>query len=257
MSTINQELLRLLQEELRTGKTQVYAHVKRKRKVTGLQRAQAAVALGLELGIDVSRYATAPDLEEIGKAEPGLQSLINAMMPTQRKVADAILESQKREGYRDPFLDSKLVTAAFRNGEICSKLFLFENSLRRVVYAVMAEEFGMDWWYDVTPRDIMYSTFDRRSGEKGPRWRGQFGAEPIYYTNVQDLSVIINKHQESFSKLLGRKLSIDKWVPVIERIRAALTFTNPITQKELDKFLTILKQWDKIALQIRKKLKSA
>jgi len=254
MSTINQELLGLLQEEVGTGKTQVYWLVARKCEATGLPRAQAAIALAMEFGIDVSKYATEYDLETIRKSEPGLVSMIEGMLSRKKEIAQAIKETQSQETIRDPYVDSKMLAVAYKNAEVCAKLFIFENSLRRVVSAVMEKEYGIDWWYDVTPRDIMYSTFDRRSGEKEPKWRGQFGAEPIYYTDIKDLSEIINNRQEAFRKVLGKKLSIATWINLVERIRTALVHSNPVTQKELDKFAVIFKQWNKIAWTVHKNL---
>lgn len=254
MSTINQELLDLLQEEIGTGKTQVYWHVARKCEATGLPRAQAAIALAMEFGIDVSKYATEYDLETIRKSEPGLVSMIEEMLSSKKEIAEAIKETQSQDTIRDPYVDSKMIAVAYKNAEICSKLFIFENSLRRVVSAIMEREYGIDWWYDVTPRNIMYSTFDRRSGEKEPKWRGQFGAEPIYYTDVKDLCEIINDRQEAFRKVLDKKLSINAWIDRVERIRTALVHSNPVTQKEHDEFAVIFKKWNKIAWTIHKRL---
>jgi hypothetical protein len=211
----------------------------------------------MELGIDVSRYATAFDLESIRLVEPALAPLIDGMLPAKQEVGKAIAETQKNELNSDPFMDSVMITSAHRNAEICTRLFLLENSIRRVVSGVMATKYGIDWWYDVTPRDIMYSTFDRRSGEDQPKWRGQFGAEPIYYTDIRDLSVIITEHQALFGKYLGDKFKFDKlekWVDIVERIRAALVFTNPVTHKDRDAFMSVVREWNKIAKRVHKQL---
>ncbi len=254
MSTINQELLDLLQEEIGTGKTQIYWHVARKREMTGLPRSQAAIALAMELGIKVDRYATEYDLSMISEVEPGLKAVIKDMLPEKTQIASAITMGQDKTNGYDPFLDPKLINSAHKNAEICAKLFLFENSIRRAVHAVMEKKHGIDWWYDAAPRDIMYTTFDRRAGENGPKWRSQFGAEPIYYTDIKDLNEIISLHQDIFTDVLGKELHIEGWIDLVERIRAGLMFANPITLKERDKFLAILEDWNKIATEIHKNL---
>ena len=256
MSTINQELLRLLKDKLDTGITQVYWQVSLKRQATGLPRDQAAIAVAMELDIDISKYATEYDLTEIRKVEPGLKALINKMLPEKSQVAQGVKRAQEEEPNPDPYLDNKMITAAHRNAEICSKFFLFENSLRRVVSAVMEEEFGIDWWYDNAPHDIMYNTFDRRSGEQGPKWRGQFGAEPIYYTDINDLKEIIDKNKKIFHKYLGNNTNIENWIEIIERVRAALSYANPVTLKDREKFFDYVTQWTKLSNQVHKKINS-
>lgn len=253
MSTINQELLALLKETLDIGITQVYWQVSRKCEATGLPREQAAIAVAMELGIDVVKYATAYDLESIRRVEPGLSSLIEDMLPAKQEIGEAIQKAQKNELNSDPFIDSAMLTAAHRNAEICTKLFVLENSIRRVVSAVMSTKYGIDWWYDVTPRDIMYTTFDRRSGEKEPKWRGQFGAEPIYYTDIKDLKVIIDEQQKLFQKFFGDKFNfqkLEKWVDIVERIRASLVYTNPVTHKDRDAFMSCYREWNKLAKKV-------
>lgn len=256
MSTINQELLDALQREIGTGKTQIYWHVARKREATGLPRAQAAIALALELGINIARYATEYDLEMIREAEPGLRSLIDRMMPRKMKVSTAVDRALREGNGRLPFLNAKMVNSAHQNAEICARLFMFENSLRLTVYAVMEQEYGLDWWYDNVPREIMYETFDRRSGEKGVQWRRKVGAEPIYYTDIKDLSKIINLHQDVFKRVLGKKLTLDPWVETVEGIRTALATANPVTMKDRKKFAEIFDTWNTVAERIRKNLET-
>ncbi|MBU0518671.1 hypothetical protein KKA00_09425 [bacterium] len=256
MSTINQELLGKLQEEIGTGKTQVYWHIARKVEMTGLPRSQAAIALAMELGIKVSRYATEYDLEMIHKVEPGLGSVISSVLPDKEAFAKQVDDAQESNNGSLPFLDSKMIDKAHKNAEICAQLFLFENSIRLTVHAVMEKNYGLDWWYDKTPRDVMYETFDRRSGENGPKWRGQFGAEPIYYTDINDLNTIVQEHQEDFSKLLGKELHFNGWIDLVERIRIALTTANPITLKERNKFIEMVNEWGTIARQIYNNLEA-
>ncbi len=252
MSTINQELLGLLQRKFGTGKTQVYWHIARKREATGLSRALAAVALALELGIDVSRFATEFDLKKIRDAEPGLQSLIDSVLPEKQTIASAVERVQRQTETKHPFTDQRMITNAYTNATICAKLFLFENSLRRAVYAVMEREFGLDWWYDKTPRDIMYKTFDRRAGEDGPRWRGHVGADPICYTDIRDLQRIIERHQEAFHKVLGKPFDISAWVAPVEKVRAALATANPVTRKDQRDFTRILERWKRLSGRIER-----
>jgi hypothetical protein len=254
MSTINQKLLGLLQEEIGTGKTQVYWHVARKREITNLPREQAAIALAMELGIDVSRFATEYDLKMIREVEPGLVAVIDRILPEKKNVADSIENTHQVLDGHDPFLDPKTLNNAHKNAEICAKLFLLENSIRRVVHAVMEKKHGVDWWYDAAPRDIMYATFDRRSGENETRWRGQFGAEPIYYTDIRDLSEIMKVHQDIFKGVYGKELMIDDWIDIVERVRSGLVHTNPVTLKERNKFLEIFEAWNGIARDIHNKL---
>jgi len=257
MSTINQELLGRLQEEIGTGKTQVYWHVARKVEMTGLPRAQAAIALAMELGIKVSRYATEYDLDMIKIAEPGLGTVISKILPEKEKFSKQVEDAQESNNGFLPFLDSKMLEKAHLNAEICAQLFLLENSIRLTVNAVMEKSFGIDWWYDKAPRDIMYETFDRRSGEKGPKWRGQFGAEPIYYTDIEDLNKIIEEHQNIFNEYLGKNLNLTNWFDLIGRIRVSLTTANPVTVKERNQFIIIVKEWGKIALKIQNTLETA
>jgi hypothetical protein len=100
----------------------------------------------------------------------------------------------------------------------------------------------------------MYATFDRRSGENEPKWRGQFGAEPIYYTDIKDLSEIIKVHQNIFKSVYGKELTIDEWIDIVERVRAGLVHTNPVTLKERNMFLEIYDEWSGIAKKIHQKL---
>ncbi|MCX6640600.1 MAG: hypothetical protein NTW14_08985 [bacterium] len=244
MGTVNQELLGNLQQKLGVGKTQVYWHIARRREETRLSRDLSAIALALETGLDVSRYATEHDLEIILHSSPILAPQIEKILPQKREVSRAIQELNQQESSSSPFVDSKTIHAAYRNAELYAKFYLFENSLRMLVHAIMEKKYGAEWWYETAPRDIMNATFERRSGEKEPRWRGQWGAEPIYYTDIKDLSVIMETHQDLFSRYLGENIKIDGIIDLIERIRTSFAFTNPVAQKDREQFTAFLDQWN-------------
>ncbi|TKJ42125.1 hypothetical protein CEE37_00165 [candidate division LCP-89 bacterium B3_LCP] len=256
MSTINQELLKQLKNKLNTGITQIYGHVVKKSETTGLKREQAAIAVAMELGIDVSKYATEYDLLRIRETDPSLRKIIDDALPAKEETSEALREAQKNHLNTDPYLDNGMIIYAHQNAEICMKLFFLENSMRRVVSAIMATEYGIDWWYDVAPRDIMYSTFDRRSGEGETRWRGQFGAEAIYYTDIKDLRKIFEEHTELFGKFIDNLPKMDEWVDIVEKVRAAITFTNPVTNKDRDEFMQCVKLWSEIAKGVHERIQS-
>jgi hypothetical protein len=243
MGTVNQELLTLLQEKLGVGKTQVYWHIARRRQETKLTRDHSAIALALEAGLDVSKYATEHDLETILQYSPGLAPQIVKILPEKRAVSEAIRGLSPVEDGNNPFIDSKTINAAYRNAELYARFYVFENTLRRVIHTIMERRYGSEWWYEFAPRDIMNATFERRSGEGVPRWRGQWGAEPIFYTEVRDLVSIIENHGDVFANYIGVELNLNQHLELIERVRTSLAFTNPVAQKDREEFVVFLDRW--------------
>ncbi len=247
MARINQELLRRLRTKLGVKRSQVYKLISRKVRETHLPRHLAVVVLASEVGINPSKYTSDADLKIIRSANLGL------VLP---QLVETSKEAQKKGGRParfdahipdDPFISDKDISAALRNAELYPTLFIFENSIRRFVAAMMNSEFGDDWWETEVTLRIRNSVDIRRSDERNYPWHSRRGAEPIYYTDIDDLKKIMNANNACFRKVLGKKYErVHIWIEDIEKTRNILAHNNPVAKKDIDRLRMQARDWSEL-----------
>ncbi|GEM_PF-3495146 len=159
----------------------------------------------------------------------------------------------------DPFINNQVFSAANNNAEIYPVIYLFENSIRNFVATVMKRNFKDNWWADkieTVNTTIHKNVTIRKSAEKEAPWHSSRGADPIYFTDIDDLKKIINSNSREFRQVLGDKFEhLTVWIDEIEKTRNILAHNNPVTKKDRDRLLLYAHDWSKLAKIVFEKLK--
>lgn len=154
----------------------------------------------------------------------------------------------------DPFIDDRILNAAYSNAEVYPAVYVFENSVRRFVSAVMSKYFGTDWWVTkVNPR-IQQAVEIRRLAEKQTPWHSKRGAEPIYYTDIEDLEKIINTYSGEFRQILTNFEHVIVWIDEIEKTRNILAHNNLAGKKDKERLLLFAHDWSKCTRPVYEKI---
>lgn len=172
---------------------------------------------------------------------------------TKKKPSKPLLKSA------DPFIDNQIFNAANSNTEIYPIVYLFENSVRNFVVAVMKKTYGENWWTERVEKintKIHENVTIRKLAEKASPWHSGRGVDPIFFTDIEDLKKIINTNSAEFRKILGDKFDhLAFWIEEIEKTRNILAHNNPITKKDRDRLILYAHDWSKLAVLVFEKLK--
>lgn len=165
--------------------------------------------------------------------------------PANRKIPKSLPKSD------DPFIDNLMFNAANNNAEIYPIIYIFENSVRNFVVAVMKKNYGNDWWTEKVERvntKIKDNVNMRRLAEKEAPWHSKRGADPIFYTDIKDLEKIINTYSKDFRKVLKGKFEhVIVWIDEIEKTRNILAHNNPVAKKDRDRLIVFARDWSEFA----------
>jgi len=161
----------------------------------------------------------------------------------------------------DPFVDNQTFNAAYSNAEIYPIIYLFENSVRSFIVAVMKKDFGDSWWTEKVEKvntRIKENVEIRRLAEKEAPWHSTRGADPIYYTDIDDLKKILNTYSKEFRKILKGKFEhVIVWIDEIEKTRNTLAHNNPVTKRDRDRLMLYAHDWGKYVNYIYEELRKS
>lgn len=159
----------------------------------------------------------------------------------------------------DPFIENEIFNAAYDNAEIYPVIYLFENSVRRFVVAVMKKNFGDNWWTEKVEKvnaTIQKNVEIRRLAEKEAPWHSRRGANPIFYTDIKDLEKIINTYSKEFRKVLKNKFEhVIVWIDEIEKTRNILAHNNPVAKKDHNRLMVFAHDWSEYSKLVNERIK--
>jgi len=238
---------RELLEKLNISRQALSQRAKRiKEKYGPMTTDEAVYVIAHQEHVDLSKYLPLGTIDRVRSLVP--RDTAAQLLPTATKqYSKAPRRRQLDDIYFDPFIDDQIANAALKNAEIYPIVYVFENSVRKLVAAVMQKEFGRDWWETQVNDKIKNTVEIRRNEEKGHPWHSQRGAESIYYTDISDLKTIINTHNRVFTKLFGKIPRIELWIEEIEKTRNTLAHNNPVAKKDRERLNVYARDWSAFA----------
>lgn len=166
-------------------------------------------------------------------SEKGTKKLEPNIQKVKRKIPTSI-----------PFLDTSDVLDAEKMTEPFIHLYLFENSVRSYILKKMEEAHGKNWWGKVvTNKAILDKVGSRKKLEGLNKWHTPRGGHEIFYTDLTDLSYILNKEKTAFET----ELNVEHWIVTInvavKLSRNVIDHHNPLPKREIDRLKTTLEDW--------------
>lgn len=96
------------------------------------------------------------------------------------------------------------------------RLYATENLYRILIYSILSAQLGHEWWIFASSPKMQRDVISLRLRYKNSPWACSPGQHEIYYLNLSELNVIVNKNIGKFRPVVP---NIDDLVLRIEMIR--------------------------------------
>ncbi len=150
--------------------------------------------------------------------------------------------AKKTESY-DQF-ESDLRKEAADMAELYEVFYCLENSIRRLVSAMLLEAEGATWW------DSKRINEDRIRRPCNDRWRKELdhGVTPrsdklIDYTTFGELSLLITDNWDLFETVFTSKKAVSRISAELNLLRGPIAHCNPTDELEKERLALAVKSW--------------
>jgi len=239
--------LKLLEKK---PKTTVYRLIQNKlRDLNGaISRRGAALLVAKDLQINFSKYIGPEDREELARINlPGTRS--------ESPIPPRIIERKVTKEYRpvklaafDPYVPSSLLDEANEMAQkVYPYLYIFENSVRNVIRALMEKKHGPNWW-EIRVKNL-HKTIDdevirRKHEEKENRWHSTTrGIHEIYYSDINDLRIIVQDNWPVFKGIHERQTWVIEHIMQLSYSRNIIAHNNPLRGRDIHSIQTKISEW--------------
>jgi hypothetical protein len=186
--------------------------VNRRKRDLPMSTPHAVYTIAHENGIDIAKDLGADETAEVR----GLVASLNsggqrsdpapaAAKTARRKAATPKNVSVKIAGAdvgKIPALKKSHADDAKRMSErVYPLLYLFENSARDLIEAVLRDKYGKDWWTTAVPKKVQETAAKHKADEAKTGWHGTRGGREIDYVFLNDLWAIIRHNWNDFKDL--------------------------------------------------------
>jgi|GEM_PF-1775519 len=165
------------------------------------------------------------------------------------KPAKRVLQVNKLEGVipKAPLLPSDTIKEATENSSIYPVLFLFENSLRNFIEAVLKQRYGAKWWKTNVPTDVQTTVKERMQKEKLNPWHGSRGVTEIFYSDFADLVKILNRNAGDFNPFFKHLPGGLSWLTQKLRelalSRNNIAHSTALKKQDRERFMVYFRDW--------------
>ncbi len=188
-------------------------------------------------------YDKTPLLKQIGSLDKWVKTKIE---PSEKEPASRLIKVDQKVKSNFPFLDYKIEKDAKKMaGSPYYILYLFENSIRMFINTILTKKYGKDWWSKVVTKSNIIQKVDSRKKSEGiNKWHVPRGEHELFYTDLEDLTYLLNKEKQEFEEYLG---DVDLWVTKISKetklSRNIVDHHNPLPQREINRLVQTLEDW--------------
>jgi hypothetical protein len=152
-----------------------------------------------------------------------------------------------------PFIDSDYLRDLDKQAELYKALHVQENSIRRLIEAVLSRKLGPDWWNVAASVPMKRKHDERLSKEKDRKWlpaRSETG--PLYSIDWSDLVTLIRKYEANFLPFIGEIEFMHRYndLGLLRHVIAHNGFIED--QSDIDRATLALRDWNRqVANRVR------
>jgi hypothetical protein len=140
-------------------------------------------------------------------------------------------------------LDEDLVSKARRMAVVYVAIASFENTVREFVSKRLLESLGADWWIQGVSEKIRGKAETRREEESKVRWHTPRGDQTINYTELGDLSSIVNQNWAHFEDYLQSQEWVRQIITTVERSRNVIMHSGELGVQDIERIGTSIRDW--------------
>ena len=142
-------------------------------------------------------------------------------------------------------MDDELVESAKQMAVVYTAIAAFENSARRLIANVLAEELGENWWTEGVSERIRRRADQLMEEEQRVKWHTQRGDDPINYTVLPDLSKVIRNNWECFRPYVHSAEWAASVFDVIDRSRNVIMHSGTLDREDIERVGINIRDWIK------------
>jgi len=125
--------------------------------------------------------------------------------------------------------------------EVYFNLFIFENHMRYFIEEVSIKSYAINYWEKLNiNKNIGKKVKDRKKDETLYKWLSIRGGSDLYYTDFDDLRVIISSNWEIFHPYFPKENWIITYLEDLYKIRNKVAHNIPIEENEKNTVETLL-----------------
>ena len=213
----------------------------------------AVYTIGHENGIDVSKHLSAEETGEVRNLVASLGSRDRGSSPPRpsRPKARGPKNVKVKIGTVDvgkiPALKESHAHDAKRMSErVYPTLYVFENSVRDLIEAVLRAKHGKDWWTEGVPQKVRETAAKHKADEAKDPWHGTRGGREIDYVFLNDLWSIVKHNWGDFQNLFPDQAWIQTLITRDMNVsRRVLAHMTPISADDIKGIEAAFHKWVK------------
>lgn len=214
----------------------------------------ATYVIAHNAGIDISKYLTADEVEEVSQKVTQLHAVAK---PAAAKPATAARKQSVRKIVEVrvggtgvdalPGMSATHVNEAKTMADVYPMLYVFENSARDVITKVLKSALGADWWEQVATSALKRKFADRKAGEDKNPWHGKRNVAEIYYVDLSDLPTLVNSNAGwvHFEPLFVRQSWFSELINDMGVSRNLIAHMNPLARDDVKNVEAAYRKWTK------------
>lgn len=119
----------------------------------------------------------------------------------------------------------------------------FENMVRDFIAKTLSEAKGEDWWEKSVSDKIRKNAESRKKEEEKIKWHQQRGDRLLNYTEMGDLTSIINQNWENFEDYLVSLEWARQIINTLERSRNVIMHGGELGERDIERVGTNIRDW--------------
>lgn len=232
----------------------VYKRVeKAKQDYSVLETDIAAYCLAFKNGIKIDRYGLkSVTLDKVQQAlssssAKGIPNVVTGKVKGRtQKSGSTIINIGVMGKINHPLITTQIASDAQKMANIYPIIYVFENSIRNLIQKVMESKYGSDWWNKAKiSSKIKGKVKIRKKDEDRNRWHGKRGAHEIFYTDIDELTSIMETNWNDFKKYLPKQHWVKTMIEIIGTSRNVIAHNNPLKKDDISSLKVHFKQWMK------------
>lgn len=243
---INSEIMDLLQTKLGVTRMSIYYKIKAKREELGYlySRNIAAIVLAIENGIDVYPHISDEEKQEVKEALGSGPIIVKEVTRAVERVPPRVTFPDKFD-IECPNLPQSVFQDAKRMTKVYPYFYVFENSVRYFIIETLESKYGDNWWDTKVSEGVKKNVRKRIKKEEKHKWHGKRGQHPIFYTDISDLSSIVNVNWDDFKDMLPNQNWFNQRINEIEQSRNTVAHNNPLEKDDFNRVKMYFRDWIK------------
>ncbi len=148
-----------------------------------------------------------------------------------------------RETFPLDLLDEEYLNSADKMALVYKVIASFENVARKFIQDRLIEEYGANWWDNKVPKGVRDQAEKRKADEAQHRYHGSRGTSMIFYAQMGDLVLIIQKNENAFADYIPSVEWARQVFRAVERSRNVIMHSGELSMNDIQRVGMNIRDW--------------